>query len=120
MGRCVLVVLAVVMAGCGPAAGMECTIPGTALCDGDSAVLWCESNRRLVRYGCPGGCLDGSGRVACMFQGSREGDSCPTVGADDVGFCASSTRFLRCEAGRFAGLACSSCTTSGLSATCQP
>lgn len=122
VGRFVLAVMLAVMAvGCGPVAGAECRPVGGGVCESSNVLLACETNSRFVAFPCPGpsGCLDGANGAFCDVRGSKEGDYCPSS-FGSVGFCESNTKMLMCEAGRFVAKACSSCTQSGLSASCQP
>jgi hypothetical protein len=115
-------VAVLLLAGCGPVAGAECAPVGGGVCQDARTLLSCELNGRFVAYACPGslGCTDSTSAAVCDFTGSKEGDFCPAAFTGKVGVCDGATRFLQCDAGRFTARTCSSCTTSGLSATCQP
>lgn len=114
-----LAVLVVSLFGC-LGEGSSCS-QGT-MCESERDSLWCEG-QKLVKYSCPGpeGCKTDRdlGTVFCDFRGSAEGTSCP-ITAKGVGYCATPTRFLKCTENTWKGQECSSCTTTGTTATCKP
>lgn len=106
--RVLLVMMAVVVSGCGSSEGSPCSTPDATECSGGKTLLVCEG-AKWAAYPCPS-CAG----TTCEWKGALSGDACPKV-AETYGSCPLDGRQVSCfwsasaDAGVFIESACSAC-----------
>jgi hypothetical protein len=123
MRKC-LVVIAVVMVGCGPArlpgapeVGSACTAGVVAECTTSAEVAYCEDGK-WTEYGCPSECRNAQS-PRCNWELSNLNDACPKS-LEGSGFCATSQRMFRCINGKYAAMECAAgCSREGEAFNCR-
>ena len=108
--RIVLIVVAVLAAGCGGTStvGAACSTPDAIECSGARSMLVCEGGR-WTGYPCPSCAAN-----TCDWKGAANGAACPKV-AETYGTCTLDGRLVGCywsasaNAGVFIESACSAC-----------
>lgn len=129
-----VVALVLVLSGC-LGEGAECQPDDSALCEDPTTSLFCEEGI-LRKFKCPGdlGCTQNSQtKAVCDFRRSSVSASCPRLAAtQELGFCSttlssagnpSGAILVKCDKQTRLWrevMSCSSCTTNGLNATCNP
>lgn len=120
----VLVVITVMLVGCGPSKLPGAPEPGSNCsatmpeCISDSEVGYCESSK-WAKYNCPGECGNAQD-PRCNWRLAGAGDACPKA-IEGTGFCSTSARLLRCDRGRFVATECpNGCVEQGTSLECRP
>jgi hypothetical protein len=120
-----VILLAVVMLGCGPSrlpgppvVGSACAAGSAGECTTSASVAYCEEGK-WAEYACPSECRNAQ-EPRCNWELSGLGDTCPKS-FEGSGFCATALRLFVCSEGKYVARECpGGCAREGDVFSCRP